>query len=188
MQFPIFDVEAPAYISYGGFGSVAGHELSHAFDSSGRHYDQDGNYTDWWSIATVDAFKEKAECFVQQYANFSIPGPDNKPLHVNGRFTLAENIADAGGLSAAFQAWKRRTAENADKDLPGLGHFTHDQMFFVSYSNWFCAKSRKGTAISRVYTDPHAPEWARVLGTMANSREFRKSFQCKVKEPTCQLW
>ncbi|KAF2819217.1 zincin [Ophiobolus disseminans] len=188
MQFPVFDVEAPSYISYGGFGSVAGHELSHAFDNSGRHYDQYGNYTDWWSNATVDAFKEKAECFVQQYANFSVPGSDGKPLHVDGKFTLGENIADAGGLSAAFQAWKRRAADKPDKDLPGLEHFTHDQLFFVSYSNWWCGKTRKKTAISRIYTDPHAPNWARVLGTTANSREFRESFQCKVKEPTCELW
>ncbi|KAH8727731.1 peptidase family M13 [Phaeosphaeriaceae sp. PMI808] len=188
MQFPVFDVNTPAYMSYGAFGSVAGHELSHAFDSTGRHYDQNGNYTDWWSNSTVDAFKKKAECFVDQYAKFSVPGTDDKPLHVNGRLTLGENIADAGGLSASFQAWQRRAAEKPNKDLPGLEHFTHDQLFFVTYSNWWCGKSRKDTAISRIYTDPHSPKWARVLGTMANSREFRESFQCKAKEPTCQIW
>lgn len=188
MQRPVFDVEAPEYMSYGAFGSVAGHELSHAFDSTGRHYDQIGNYTDWWSKSTVEAFKEKAECFVSQYGNYTVPGPDDKPLHVNGRLTLGENIADAGGLSASFQAWKRRAAEKPNKDLPGLEHFTHDQLFFVTYSNWWCGKSRKDTAINRIYTDPHAPKWARILGTMANSREFRESFQCKAKEPTCQLW
>ncbi|KAF1934863.1 endothelin-converting enzyme 1 [Clathrospora elynae] len=188
MQFPVFDIQVPAYMSYGAFGSVAGHELSHAFDSTGRHYDQNGNYTDWWSNATVDAFKEKTDCFVKQYANFTVPGPDSTPLHVNGRLTLGENIADAGGLSASFQAWKRRAGEKPNADLPGLGHFTQDQMFFVSYSNWWCGKTRKDTAINRIYTDPHAPKWARILGTMANSREFRESFQCKAKEPICQLW
>ncbi|KAH7359692.1 hypothetical protein BKA66DRAFT_573986 [Pyrenochaeta sp. MPI-SDFR-AT-0127] len=188
MQFPVFDVDVPAYMSYGPFGSVAGHELSHAFDSTGRHYDQNGNYTDWWSKSTVEAFKEKTNCFVSQYGNFTVPGPNDKPLHVNGRLTLGENIADAGGLSASFQAWKRRAAEKPNKDLPGLEHFTQDQLFFVSYSNWWCGKTRKDTAINRIYTDPHAPKWARILGTMANSREFRESFQCKVKEPTCQLW
>ncbi|CBY00824.1 similar to gi/215261233/pdb/3DWB/A Chain A [Plenodomus lingam JN3] len=188
MQFPVFDVDVPAYMSYGAFGSVAGHELSHAFDSTGRHYDQNGNYTDWWSESTIKAFKEKTDCFVSQYGNFTVPGPDDKPLHVNGRLTLGENIADAGGLSASFQAWKRRAAEKPNKDLPGLDHFTQDQLFFVSYSNWWCGKTRKDTAINRIYTDPHAPKWARILGTMANSREFRESFQCKVKEPTCQLW
>ncbi|KAI2487291.1 Endothelin-converting enzyme 1 [Pyrenophora tritici-repentis] len=188
MQFPVFDVNVPAYMSYGAFGSVAGHELSHAFDSTGRHYDQNGNYTDWWSKGTIDAFKKKTECFVEQYSNFTVPGPDDKPLHVNGRLTLGENIADAGGLSASFQAWKRRSGETRNKNLPGLDHFTQEQMFFVNYGNWWCGKTRKDTAINWIYTDPHAPKWARILGTMANSREFRESFQCKVKEPTCQLW
>lgn len=188
MQFPVFDVDVPAYVSYGAFGSVAGHELSHAFDSTGRHYDQNGNYTDWWSEGTVEAFEKRAECFVDQYSNFTIPGPDDKPLHVNGRLTLGENIADAGGLSASFQAWKRRSAEVPNAHLPGLDYFTQSQLFFVSYSNWWCGKSRHDTAINRIYTDPHAPKWARILGTMANSREFRESFQCEKKKPTCELW
>lgn len=188
MQFPVFDVDVPAYISYGAFGSVAGHELSHAFDSTGRHYDQNGNYTDWWSDGTVKAFEERTKCFIEQYGNFSIPGPDDKPLHVNGRLTLGENIADAGGLSASFQAWKRRSAQKPNAHLPGLEHFTQSQLFFVSYSNWWCGKSRRDTAINRIYTDPHAPKWARILGTMANSREFRESFQCRSKKPTCELW
>ncbi|KAK7193250.1 hypothetical protein DPSP01_008151 [Paraphaeosphaeria sporulosa] len=188
MQFPVFDVNVPAYMSYGAFGSVAGHELSHAFDSTGRHYDQIGNYTDWWSNETVKAFQKRAECFVEQYANFTVPGPDDKPLHVNGRLTLGENIADAGGLSASYQAWKRRAHEKPNLNLPGLEYFTQDQLFFVTYSNWWCGKSRKETAIQRIYTDPHAPKWARILGTMANSREFKESFKCKEKKPTCQLW
>jgi endothelin-converting enzyme len=143
MQFPVFDVNVPQYINYGAFGAVSGHELSHAFDSTGRHYDQNGNFTDWWTPETVAAFEKRADCFVDQYANYTIPGTDDKPLHVNGRLTLGENIADAGGLSAAFQAWKKREAEHANEDLPGLGDFTQDQLFFVSYANWWCGKSRK---------------------------------------------
>ncbi|TVY92492.1 Endothelin-converting enzyme, partial [Lachnellula willkommii] len=188
MQFPVFDVEVPQYLSYGAFGSVSGHELSHAFDSTGRHYDQNGNYTDWWTNSTVEGFTERAECFVDQYAKYTVPGPDENPIHVNGKLTLGENIADAGGVSAAFAAWKKRTAETPNEDLPGLDYFTQDQLFFVSYANWWCGKSRKETAINRIYTDPHAPKWARILGTMANSRDFTESFQCKKKEPTCELW
>ncbi|KAK4210502.1 putative metalloendopeptidase [Rhypophila decipiens] len=188
MQFPVFDVDVPAYLSYGAFGSVAGHELSHAFDSTGRHYDQNGNLTDWWTNTTVKAFEERAECFVDQYANFSIPGPDGKRLHVNGKLTLGENIADAGGLSASFQAWKIRAKEKANAHLPGLSNFSQEQLFFVSYANWWCGTSTLDTAINRIYMDPHAPKWARVLGTMANSREFRESFECKSEEPTCALW
>jgi endothelin-converting enzyme len=188
MQFPVFDVAVPQYLSYGAFGSVSGHELSHAFDSTGRHYDQNGNFTDWWTEKTVEAFEKKAECFVQQYANFTVPGPDDKPLHVNGRLTLGENIADAGGLSAAFKAWQKRAAEKPNANLPGLDFFSQEQLFFVNYANWWCGKTRKETAIQRIYLDPHAPKFARILGTMANSREFRESFQCKEKEPVCELW
>ena len=188
MQFPVFDVELPQYISYGAFGSVSGHELSHAFDSTGRHYDQNGNYTDWWTNSTVGGFTERADCFVDQYQNFTIPGPDEKPIHVNGKLTLGENIADAGGVAAAFAAWKKRRDETPNANLPGLEHFTQEQLFFVSYGNWWCGKSRKEAAISRIYTDPHSPVWARILGTMANSRDFRESFNCPVKEPVCELW
>lgn len=189
MQFPVFDVKVPQYLSYGAFGSVSGHELSHAFDSTGRHYDQNGNYTDWWTNSTVAGFKKRAECFVDQYAQYSVTGPDGKPLHVNGKLTLGENIADAGGVTAAFAAWKKRAKETPNEDLPGLSaHFTQDQLFFVSYANWWCGKSRDETAVNRIYTDPHAPKWARILGTMANSRDFKRSFGCKVEEPTCELW
>ncbi|KAK6612031.1 Endothelin-converting enzyme 1-like protein 1 [Botrytis cinerea] len=191
MQFPVFDVAVPQYLSYGAFGAVSGHELSHAFDSTGRHYDQNGNYTDWWTPSTVAAFKERAQCFIDQYSNYSIPGPDDKPLYVNGKLTLGENIADAGGLSASFAAWKKRQGESNEKNqnLPGLSeHFSQDQLFFVSYANWWCGKTTKETAINRLYTDPHAPKWARVLGTMANSREFKEAFSCKEKEPVCKLW
>jgi endothelin-converting enzyme len=188
MQFPVFDVEVPSFVSYGAFGSVAGHELSHAFDSTGRHYDQNGNYTDWWNKNTVKEFESRAQCFVNQYGNYSVEGPDGKPLHVNGRLTLGENIADAGGLSASFASWQKRRAEKPNQDLPGLEHFTQEQLFFVSYANWWCGTSRKETAINRIYTDPHAPKWARILGTMANSKDFRDSFNCPSKKPTCELW
>ncbi|KIW95732.1 uncharacterized protein Z519_04317 [Cladophialophora bantiana CBS 173.52] len=187
-QFPVFDVDVPQYLSYGAFGSVSGHELSHAFDSTGRHYDQNGNFTDWWTEKTIQNFKKRAECFVEQYSNFTVPGPDDKPLHVNGRLTLGENIADAGGLSAAFAAWKKRAAEKPNQDLPGLEFFTQEQLFFVNYANWWCGKTRKETAIQRIYLDPHAPKFARILGTMANSRDFRESFHCENKEPVCELW
>ncbi|RMD39946.1 hypothetical protein DV735_g5170, partial [Chaetothyriales sp. CBS 134920] len=190
MQFPVFDVAVPAYLSYGAFGSVSGHELSHAFDSTGRHYDQTGNYTDWWTDKTVREFTKRADCFVEQYSNFTLETDDKTqpPIHVNGKLTLGENIADAGGVAAAFAAWKKRAAEKPNQHLPGLDFFTQEQLFFVNYGNWWCGKTRTQAAIERLYTDPHAPKWARILGTMANSRPFREHFNCPVKEPTCELW
>jgi endothelin-converting enzyme len=134
-----------------------------AFDSTGRHYDQSGNYTDWWDDETIEAFETRAQCFVDQYGNFTVPGPDSKPLHVNGRLTLGENIADAGGLAAAFHAWKKRDDASSDALLPGLGNFTKEQLFFVAYGSWWCSKTTKEAAIGAIYSDPHAPKPARIL-------------------------
>jgi endothelin-converting enzyme len=134
-----------------------------AFDSTGRHYDQTGNYTDWWDEETVKGFEERAQCFVDQYSNFTVPGENGEPLHVNGRLTLGENIADAGGLGAAFQAWKKRDEASPDSHLPGLSHFSKEQLFFIAYGNWWCAKTTKEAAIQAIYTDPHAPKFARII-------------------------
>ncbi|KAJ5601688.1 hypothetical protein N7510_011222 [Penicillium lagena] len=189
MQPPAFyGPNAPLYLAYGAFGAVSGHELSHAFDSTGRHYDETGNYTNWWDDKTVKAFEERAQCFVDQYSNFTIPGPGDKQLHVNGRLTLGENIADAGGLSASFHAWKKRDESKPDANLPGLDSFSKEQLFFISYANWWCGKTTREAAEQAIYNDPHAPVSARIIETMANSREFKDAFQCPEKEPACKLW
>lgn len=97
MQSPVFyDPTVPQYLTYGAFGAVSGHELSHAFDSTGSHYDETGNYTDWFDAATKAAFDNKTHCFEKQYAKFSVTGPNGEPIQVNGKLTLGENIADAG--------------------------------------------------------------------------------------------
>ena len=185
MQAPIFhDTSVPQYLTYGSFGAISGHELSHgkwqcahcdhtpltrpllsAFDSTGRHYDETGNYTNWWDDKTIDAFEQRAKCFIDQYSQFTVPGPDpdSKPLHVNGRLTLGENIADAGGLKAAFEAWKKHEEVSPGAMLPGLDFFSKEQLFFVSYSTFWCSKTRKQAAIRRIYSDPHAPKPARIL-------------------------
>lgn len=169
MQAPVFyDPSVPKYISYGAFGAVAGHELSHAFDSTGRHYDQNGNYTDWWDESTVDGFASRAECFVQQYHNYTIPGG----LPINGKLTLGENIADAGGLTAAFQAWRQRDDEKPDQQLPGLEEFGKEQVFFIAYGMTWCGKIRSEEAIRRVYTDPHSPSAFRILVSRWMLRAF----------------
>ena len=190
MQFPLFSVDLPSYVSYGAFGAVAGHELSHAFDNNGRHYDLHGRYNNWWTNATIEAFEAKAECIVEEFNNITLIGKDG-PIHVNGRQTLGENIADSGGLTAARSAWdaRRQDAKSPkDKSLPGLEYFTHEQMFYISYSNAWCSKFRPESLTNLVKTDEHSPDPARIKGTIANSRGFREAFSCPVKEPTCELW
>ncbi|KAL4945432.1 hypothetical protein BDV06DRAFT_230836 [Aspergillus oleicola] len=188
MQPPVFHgPNAPLYLSYGAFGAVSGHELSHAFDSTGRHYDETGNYTDWWDEKTVKDFEDRAQCFVDQFSEFTVHGKDSE-LHVNGRLTLGENIADAGGLTAAYHAWVKRDEANFDPHLPGLSDFSKEQLFFISYANWWCSKTTPETAEEAIYNDPHAPKPARIIGTMANSLEFQEAFNCPNKKPTCKLW
>ncbi|KAF2420974.1 endothelin-converting enzyme [Tothia fuscella] len=188
MQLPVFGEGLPEYVSYGAFGAVAGHELTHGFDNNGAKYDENGKYADWWDNSTVTNFDRKAECFVNQYANYTVTGLDGKPLHVNGRLTLGENIADAGGLTAAYSAWKKRDAAAPNPKLPGLEEFSKEQLFFMSYSNWWCGKVRPAQAVAYIYSDSHSPADKRILGTTANSAAFREAFKCKVKEPTCELW
>ncbi|KAL8675897.1 MAG: hypothetical protein Q9186_007520 [Xanthomendoza sp. 1 TL-2023] len=129
---------------------------------AGRHYDENGNYTDWWDSPTIQAFESKTQCFIEQYSKFTILDPDGKRLHVNGKLTLGENIADAGGLSAAFHAWKEIEEKQPSQLLPGLQHFTKEQMFFITYPSLFCGKTRQERAVNLIYKDPHSPSWARI--------------------------
>ncbi|KAJ5951245.1 uncharacterized protein N7479_009658 [Penicillium vulpinum] len=186
MKHPVFyGPQSPLYLTYGAFGSIVGHELSHAFDSTGRHYDETGNYTSWWDRDTAEGFNKHAQCFVNQYSKFTVPG--DKSFHVNGRLTLGENIADAGGLAAAFHAWKKNDEARPDPHLPGLFTFSKEQLFFISFAGWWCSKSTLGAYREAILDDPHAPKPVRINATMENSREFKESFGCSKKEPVCEL-
>src|SRR5690606_20515520 len=101
LQFPFFDNDADDAINYGGIGAVIGHEMTHGFDDSGRQYAHDGNLKDWWTKEDADRFKERADKVVNQFNSFTVLDT----LHVNGRLTLGENIADFGGLSIAYEAF-----------------------------------------------------------------------------------
>ncbi|KAL2889451.1 peptidase family M13 [Ceratocystis lukuohia] len=189
MQFPIFDAEAPAYITYGGYGSMVGSEMTHAFDSIGQQFDEHGAYsetTSWWTPETTDAFNERAQCFVGQYSKFNLPSTreDEVIFNVNGKLTKDVNIADAAGLSIAYQSWKKLNS-GKDQKLPEL-QFTPDQLFFLSFANARCSKDRTPPSVAA--RRPFAPFWARVSGTLANSEDFLKAFDCPVKEPTCKIW
>jgi endothelin-converting enzyme len=190
MQPPIFSGDLPDYVSYGAFGAIAGHEITHGFDDHGAKYDANGRLRDWWDNSTLSNFEKKTQCFEKQYEKYSIIGPDGDKIFVNGKLTLGENIADAGGINAAFRAWKAREAAagKPDAKIKGLEEFTNDQMFFVSYGNAWCEKTRPAALQAQVFSDPHSPADLRVVGTTANSADFKKAFNCPVKKATCDLW
>ncbi|KAF2667112.1 endothelin-converting enzyme [Microthyrium microscopicum] len=190
MQPPFFNSELPNYVSYGGFGATAGHELTHGFDDNGSKYDVNGKYREWWDNETTAKFEAKTQCFVKQYNEYTVEGLEGEKVHVNGKLTLPENIADSGGLNAAFRAWKDRQTASGKQDpaLPGLEKLTNEQLFFVSYGNGWCEKVRKEALLSQVLSDPHSPADKRILGPLANSADFKKAFNCPVKKATCDLW
>lgn len=188
MQQPLFNLDLPEYVSYGAFGAVAGHELTHAFDSSGSHYDENGAYRDWWDNATLAAFENKTQCFIDQFSKYSIITPAGEELHINGELTQGENVADTGGLSAAFTAWKKRNEAEPNQLLPGLEEYSREQLFYLAFGGVWCGERRPAEAVRRIYSDPHSPPNVRILGTVANQRGFKEAFNCPSKEPTCELW
>ena len=130
LQAPFFSLNRPQSLNFGAMGVVMGHELSHAFDDQGRQYDADGNMRNWWKNETLEAYKEKIKCIENEYGNFTVNGE-----HINGLQTLGENIADNGGMKAAFRAF---TSLGEDRywpygDLPGL-NMTNNQLFFMSFA------------------------------------------------------
>lgn len=130
LQTPFYDINNPKSLNFGAMGVVMGHELTHAFDDQGREYDKFGNINRWWENKSIERFNEKTDCIAKQYATYKINGRS-----LNGKQTLGENIADNGGLKAAYHAYLNSKPEKeADYlKLPGL-NLTHHQLFFVSFA------------------------------------------------------
>jgi len=191
LQVPYFHPDLPSYINFGGSGWTIGHEISHAFDNVGRQYDAEGRFgSDWWTNKTDTEFRRRSQCFIDQYGNFTVPGINDTLLHVNGAQTLAENIADAGGIDNTFLAWQQHREDHPDqdKDLPGLESWTHEQLYFISFANQWCKSQTEASLIDTVRGDVHSPNKFRIKGTLQNSVYFRQHFNCPSKEPTCKIW
>ncbi|KAL0947409.1 hypothetical protein HGRIS_013522 [Hohenbuehelia grisea] len=197
LQPPFFHQSWPAYLSYGAFGQVASHELTHAFDSAGRLYNQEGKLEEWWTNATSAGFQEKQDCIVKQYSAYTIDDGKGGKIHVNGNLTSGENIGDTG-LIQAHRAWKAQYAssfaEGNEYLLPGL-NYTKDQLFFISFARIWARTLSPAAAVQRIRTDPHSPSRYRVDGTVSNIPEFAKAFNCSAKaklnppkEKQCIFW
>jgi endothelin-converting enzyme len=137
----------------------------------------------------VAIFDQKTQCFLDQYSKYSIVDQNGQRLPVDGKLTLEENIADAGGLAISFAAWKKREAQKPSPALPGLERFTNEQLFFLAFGVALqCGKDRPEEAARKVLTDAHSPRGVRMLGVLENSAAFKEAFQCQEKEPVCELW
>jgi putative endopeptidase len=172
LRFPFFDFEADDAINYGGIGAVIGHEMTHGFDDQGRQFDADGNLEDWWTKTDADEFKKRADEVVKQYNGYTILDT----MHVNGKLTLGENLADLGGLSIAYEAFKNTKQGQSGEKIDG---FTPDQRFFLNWSQVWRSNILPEAAAQRIVTDNHSPGMHRGNGPLTNMDAFYKAFDVK---------
>ena len=156
LQRPFFDPQADPAFNYGAIGSVIGHEISHSFDNNGALFDSTGRLRNWWTPADFQRFQEAGNTLAAQYDQYeALPG-----LHVNGKLTLGENIADVAGLAAAYDAYRHSLG---GKEAPVIEGFNGDQRFFLAHAQVWATKMREETLRQRVLTDGHAPGQFRAL-------------------------
>jgi putative endopeptidase len=178
LQYPFFEEAADDAINYGGIGAVIGHEMTHGFDDEGRQYDANGNLHDWWTPEDADKFNKKSEVVVKQFYKYTVLDS----LHVNGKLTLGENLADLGGLTIAYEAFKK-TPQGRENNK--TGGFTPDQRFFLSWAQVWRGNTRPEELAARLITDPHSPNELRCNGPLSNMQQFYTAFAIK---PTDKLY
>jgi putative endopeptidase len=186
LQPPFYRADRDAAVNYGAAGAVIGHELTHGFDDSGRHFDGQGNLRDWWTAADGKAFDERASCVADQYSGYAV-APD---VHVNGRLTLGENTADNGGLRLALMAY---LAGPGTKAPPVVDGFSPEQRVFLGWAQVWCESARPEAERLKALTNPHSSNKYRVNGPLSNMPEFQKAFSCKpdsamVRTNPCRVW
>lgn len=172
-----------------------GHEITHAFDATGRNFNSKGNIKNWWANQSAEHFKKRSECFLKQYSNYKI---ENKNL--NSYMTLDENIADNGGVKLAFHAYKQFLKEHnysrlnrVESNEEFTNEITLEKLFFIGFAQAFCSVSTKKHAQEAIINDPHSFAKYRVIGALTNSFEFSKTFNCPLNSPMnppekCRIW
>ncbi len=176
LQPPFFDPKADDAINYGGIGAVIGHEMTHGFDDQGRQFDGAGNMKDWWTKTDEENFDKRAQKIIDQFDSYVAVDT----LHINGKLTEGENIADLGGINISFDAFKKTAEYKSGKEING---FTPAQRFFLSFANIWKIKNRPERLRLRVKVDPHSPEHYRVDGPLSNTPAFWKAFNVKPGDP-----
>ena len=172
LQYPFFDPKADDAFNYGAIGVVIGHEMTHGFDDQGRHYDKDGNMTDWWTTEDGRNFEARTGKYADFFSAIKVL-PD---LNANGKLTLGENLADHGGLEVAFNAFEKTPEARKGKVIMG---FTPEQRFFIAYAGVWANNITEAEIRSRVKSDPHSlGEW-RVNGALPHIDAWYKAFGVK---------
>ncbi len=172
LQYPFFTLGADDAVIYGAIGAVIGHEMTHGFDDQGSQYAADGNLKNWWTEEDKKKFEEKTQMVVDQFNAYTIL--DGKT--VNGKLTLGENIADLGGVTIAYEAFKKTSQGQSSELIDG---FTPDQRFFLSWAQVWRLNIVDEEAAKRLVTDPHSPGVFRCNGPLSNFQPFYEAFNVK---------
>jgi putative endopeptidase len=179
INFPAGILQPPFYfqngddaVNYGAVGWVIGHEMTHGFDDGGSKFDKDGNLSNWWSKGDKERFDSLANKIVKQYGSYTVLDT----VHLNGKLTEGENIADNGGLAIAYSAFQKTAEAHKDTLIDGL---TPDQRFFIAAAQVWKLKRRPQSLLTLVNNDPHSPQKFRVIGPMSNMPAFYKTFNVK---------
>ena len=188
LQPPLYDAKMDDAPNYGDTGGTIGHELTHGFDDEGSQFDARGDLKNWWTKEDREKFDARTKCVDDQYsAYFAVDD-----VHVNGKLTLGENVADLGGEILAYIAWQDKTK---DMHLQPVDGMTPEQRFFIGFAQWDCANERPEDLRVRALTDPHSPAQNRINGVVVNMPEFQQAFQCKAGQPmvagadkVCKVW
>ena len=170
LQYPFFDMNADDAFNYGAIGSVIGHEMTHGFDDSGRHFDKDGNMKDWWTETDTKKFEERSN-IMKEHFNDILVAPNT---HANGEFTLGENLADYGGVTVAFDAYKK--FGEPSEDALGL---TADQRFFIAYSMTEASNITDEALLKQTKTNEHSLSRWRVNGILPHVEKWYEVFDVK---------
>ncbi len=172
LQPPFFDLEADEAVNYGAIGAVIGHEIGHGFDDKGSTFDGDGALRNWWTDEDRDEFEKRTGTLVDQFDAYKV----FDDLHVNGEFTLGENIGDLGGLSIALKAYKMSLN---GAEAPIIDGYTGEQRVFLGWAQVWRRKYRDEELRRRIAVDPHSPAEFRVNGIVRNVPEFYTAFDVK---------
>jgi putative endopeptidase len=188
LQPPLYDAKMDDAPNYGNTGGTIGHELTHGFDDEGSQFDAQGNLKNWWTKADREKFDERTKCISDQYSSYVVVDD----VHINGKLTMGEDVADLGGEILAYIAWKSATK---DKNLQPIDGLTPEQRFFIGYAQWDCANERPEDLRMRAQVDPHSPAQYRINGVVVNMPEFAQAFACKPGQPmvkppekVCRVW
>ncbi|HEY9680547.1 MAG TPA: M13 family metallopeptidase [Oculatellaceae cyanobacterium] len=178
LQPPFFDLTADDAVNYGAIGAVIGHEITHGYDDQGRHFDADGNLSEWWTDQDAKEFEKRAQKVVDEYNGFeALPN-----LHVNGKLTLGENIADLGGVTIGYDAMERALKKDPSKRT-NVDGFTPEQRFFLSFAQIWRMNIRDAEQKRLITIDPHSPGAFRAVGPLMNVQEFYDAFEIKPGSP-----